>query len=337
MQNNDAAQDQPADDTAAADAGNETADAATEEAAAATDALADDATAAADQAEQAVSAATEQVNETIGSVFEAIGVPPALVGAVVPAITALLLLIVGYMVAKFLSRIAGAPIRKRVDETLGRFVSKIVFYGLMTCVLLAVLGSFGIPVTSFAAILGAAGFAVGLAFQGTLSNFAAGVLLLVFRPFKVGDVVNAAGVTAKVTELDLFTTVLDTFDNRRIIVPNSAIASGTIETITHHSERRVDIGVGVDYAASIDATRQALNEAVESIGDLVVQGDGRGHAVVLLDLGDSSVNWSVRAWSRGDDFGATKEALTQAVKEKLEAANIGIPYPTMDVNLTNQG
>lgn len=322
----------PADDTAAADA-TAVADPAAPEDAGVEEAA--DVSTTADQAEQAVSAATEQVNDAIGGVFESIGIPPELVAYVVPAITALLLLIVGYFIAKFLSRIAGAPIKKRVDETLGRFVSKIIFYGVMTCVLLAVLGSFGIPVTSFAAILGAAGFAVGLAFQGTLSNFAAGVLLLVFRPYKVGDVINAAGVTAKVTDLDLFTTVLNTPDNRRVIVPNSEIASGTIENVTYHNERRVDVSVGVDYGASIDATRAALTTAAEKVSDLTVQGEGRGFAVVLGDLGDSAVNWTVRAWATGDDFFSLKEGLTQAIKESLEAAEIGIPYPTMDVNLTN--
>ena len=295
----------------------------------------DPAVTAANQAEEAVTAATDQVNDVIASLFEAIGVPPSLVGLVVPAITALLLLIVGYFVASFLSRIAGAPIKKRVDDTLGRFVSKMVFYVVMTCVLLAVLGSFGIPVTSFAAILGAAGFAVGLAFQGTLSNFASGVLLLVFRPFKVGDVINAAGVTAKVTELDLFTTVLDTPDNRRIIVPNSAIASGTIENITHHDDRRVDVSVGVDYGARVDETRQALTAAAEQLRDRLLDGEGQGYAIVLGDLGDSAVNWTVRFWCKADDFWGVKEDLTQAVKEQLETANIGIPYPTMDVNVKN--
>lgn len=289
---------------------------------------------AADQAEQAVSAATGQINDAIGGVFESVGIPPSLVGLVVPAITALLLLIIGYLVAKFLSRIAGAPIKKRVDETLGRFVSKIIFYVIMTCVLLAVLGSFGIPVTGFAAILGAAGFAIGLAFQGTLSNFAAGVLLLVFRPFRAGDVISAAGVTAIVVELDLFTTILRTFDNRRIIVPNGEISSGIIENISFNEERRVDVAVGVDYGASIDATRQALTTAAESVSDRTVEGEGRGFAIVLSDLGDSAVNWSVRVWCKSGDFGDVKQDLTQAVKESLESANIGIPYPTMDVNLT---
>ena len=138
-----------------------------------------------------------------------------------PAIQVLLLIIVAYMVAKFVSRIVSSPIRKRVDETLGKFVGNVVYYGIMISVLISVMGKFGFQVTSFAAILAAAGFAIGMAFQGTLGNFAAGIMLLVFRPFKVGDVVNAAGVTAKVNEIDLFTTVFDTPDNRRIIVPKN--------------------------------------------------------------------------------------------------------------------
>ena len=158
----------------------------------------------------------------------------------------------GYFVAKFLSRLASAPVKMKVDETLGKFTGKLVFYVLMIFVFIAVLGRVGVEVTSFAAIMAAAGFAIGLAFQGTLSNFASGVLLLVFRPFKVGDVINAAGITAKVYEIDLFTTTFDTPDNRRIVVPNSSIAGGTIENITFHGQRRLDVAVGVDYSADID-------------------------------------------------------------------------------------
>ena len=190
----------------------------------------------------------------------------------VPAISALLILIVGYFVASFLARIISTPIRKRVDETLGRFTSKLVFYAIMVSTLLGVLGMFGINIASFAAVIAAAGFAIGLAFQGTLSNFAAGVLLLVFRPFKVGDFVNAAGVTGKVFEIDLFVTTFDTPDNRRIIVPNSSVTGGTIENVTHHMHRRVDVAVGVDYGASLDATRAALTLAVESLEEQMIGG-----------------------------------------------------------------
>lgn len=284
----------------------------------------------------AVNQTASEANEAVGGVLETLGVPSSLVQYVAPAISALLLVIVGYFAARTLSRWAGLPIRKRVDETLGRFISKMIFYVIMTCVLLAVLGMFGVNVTSFAAILGAAGFAVGLAFQGTLSNFASGVLLLVFRPFKAGDVINAAGITAKVAELDLFTTVFDTPDNRRIVVPNSAIAGGTIENITFHSERRVEVPVGVAYSASVDETRSTLAAAAESLSDRLLTGEGRGYQVALLGLGDSAVNWSVRFWCKAEDFWGVKEDLTKAVKEGLEAAGIGIPYPTIDLNMRNE-
>lgn len=251
----------------------------------------------------------------------------------VPAIVALLLLIVAYMVASFLARICSMPVRRRVDETLGRFIAKLVFYGVMVCALLGVLQYFGIGVTSFAAVVAAAGFAIGLAFQGTLANFAAGVMLLVFRPFKVGDVVNAAGLTAKIYEIDLFNTVFDTFDNRRIIVPNGVIVAGTIENISHHEERRVDVAVGVEYSASIAQTRQTLEAASESLNEFVIEGEGRGYQVVLGDLGDSSVQWTVRFWTQAENFLPVKEKLTEAVKNHLDAAGIGIPFPQLDVHL----
>lgn len=198
---------------------------------------------------------------------------------------------------------------------------------------LGVLSYFGIGVSSFAAVLAAAGFAIGLAFQGTLSNFAAGVLLLVFRPFKVGDVINAAGLTAKVFAIDLFTTVFDTFDNRRIVVPNSAITSGTIENITFHREHRIDVNVGVAYSASIQETRDTLTAAAESLKEFLLEGEGRGYQIVLGDLGDSAVQWTVRFWTTADIFWPTKEKLTEAVKTHLDNAGIGIPFPQMDVHL----
>ncbi|HAN98948.1 MAG TPA: mechanosensitive ion channel protein [Planctomycetaceae bacterium] len=251
----------------------------------------------------------------------------------IPAIAALLVLIVGYFAANFLSRIISTPIRKRVDETLGRFAARLVFYGVMIGTILGVLGMFGIDVASFAAVIAAAGFAIGLAFQGTLSNFASGVLLLVFRPFKVGDMVSAAGVMGKVHEIDLFVTTFDTPDNRRIIVPNSSVTGGTIENVTHHVHRRVEVAVGVRYDASLDATRAALTEAAESMMPKMIRGEGRGYQVVLVQLGASSVDWMVRLWTHRDDFFAVKDGLTAAVKNHLDEAGIGIPFPQLDVHI----
>ncbi|MDG1895930.1 MAG: mechanosensitive ion channel [Fuerstiella sp.] len=260
---------------------------------------------------------------------------PLLQGYVVPAVEVLLLLIVSYMAAKFISRIISAPVQKRVDETLGRFIGKVVYYAIMISVLIAVLGKFGFQVTSFAAILASAGFAIGMAFQGTLGNFSAGIMLLVFRPFKVGDFISAAGIRATVNEIDLFTTTLDTTDNRRIIVPNTAIAAGTIENVSHHKERRVEVKVGCDYSADLRKTREVLSAAAEALKGKKIEGDGRGYQVVLGDLGDSAVNWTVRFWTTADDFWGVKEELTESVKNHLDEAGIGIPYPQIDVHVNN--
>ena len=249
-----------------------------------------------------------------------------------PAITALIILIVAYFVGKYLSRVASKPVQKRVDETLGKFVGKLIFYAIMIIALVAVLDKFGVSVTSLAAVLAAAGFAVGLAFQGTLSNFAAGVMLLVFRPFKVGDVCVLNGTLGKINTIDLFVTAIDTLDNRRVIMPNSEIANSTIEVITHHTERRVEVLVGTAYDANLDKTREVLEATLAKV-EGVVQGDGRGTMVVLDELGGSSINWKLWAWVPAADFLGLKQQITRDVKVALDEAGIGIPFPQMDVHV----
>jgi len=250
-----------------------------------------------------------------------------------PASVALLAVFIGYLAAKYIARMISGPVCKRVDETLGKFIGRVVFYGVLLSVFGAVLNIVGFKMGGVATILAAAGFAIGLAFQGTLSNFAAGVLLLVFRPFKVGDMINAAGMTGKVNEIDLFTTTLDTPDNRRIIIPNSSISGGTIENISYHKHRRVEVIVGVAYVSSLDATRQALTVAAESLMPKIIQGEGRGYSVLLANMADSSVQWKVRVWAATADFFEVTEKLTQAIKQQLDAADISIPFPQMDVHL----
>jgi small conductance mechanosensitive channel len=250
-----------------------------------------------------------------------------------PASLALLAVFIGYLVAKYVSRIISHPVCRSVDETLGKFVGRVVFYAILISVVGATLSHVGVKMGGLAAVLGAAGFAVGLAFQGTLSNFAAGVLLLVFRPFKVGDMVNAAGVVGKVNEIDLFTTTLDTPDNRRIIVPNSSISGGTIENISFHKHRRIEVLVGVEYAADLQRTRDALQRAVDHLASETVQGPDRGAFVILAGLGSSSVDWKVRMWVNTPEFFRVTELLTNQVKLELDAAGITIPFPQMDVHL----
>jgi len=242
----------------------------------------------------------------------------------------ILLMFAGWIVAGFVRRTVGASLRKAgIDETLSRFTSKIARWLVLILIGLACLSMFGVETTSFAAVIGAAGLAIGLAFQGTLGNFAAGAMLLVFRPFKVGDVVNVAGQTGKVFELELFTTTLDTFDNRRIIVPNGTVFGSVIENISHHPTRRADVAVGTDYAADLDHTREILMAAAFSVEGRI---DDPEPAVVLLELGASSIDWSVRVWAASADFGAVKQALTRSVKNALDEAQIGIPFPQMDVH-----
>lgn len=247
----------------------------------------------------------------------------------------LVILFVAMTVAGWVGAAVRSSLAKlKFDPTLSKFLSKLARWGVLLLAGLSCLGYFGVETTSFAAILGAAGFAVGLAFQGTLSNFAAGAMLLLFRPFKVGDVVNVGGQLGKVDEIELFTTALDTFDNRRIILPNSAVFGSTIENITHHHVRRVDVEVGAAYDADIDATRAALERALADTPGVLTDPEP---AVILLSLGASSVDWSVRGWAPTSDYGEVKQALTRAVKISLDGAQIGIPFPQMDVHIQQQG
>ena len=267
--------------------------------------------------------------ESISTFYENTVVPN-----VWPACIGLAVIFVGYFAAKYVARIVSRPIRQRIDETFGRFVGTAIFYSVMFSLIAAVASKLGAPLGGMAAVLAAAGFAIGLAFQGTLSNFAAGVLMIVFRPFKVGDMVSIAGVAGKVNEIDLFTTTLDTPDNRRLIIPNSSISGSTIENISFHAHRRVEVIVGVDYDANIDATRQSLQAAADTFVRETIHGDSRGSAVVLSNLGDSAVEWKIRMWVNSGDYWTMQEALTAEVKRQLDLVGIGIPYPQMDVHVT---
>jgi len=254
-----------------------------------------------------------------------------IIGYAASAAGAIIFLFIAFIVAGWVRRATTGTMRKaKVDETLARFIGTIARWGIVILALVAALGMFGIKTTSFVAIIGAAGLAIALSFQGTLGSLAAGVMLLLFRPFKVGDVISTAGHTGKVDEIGLVATTLDTPDNRRIIIPNGAIFGSTIENISHHEERRVDVAVGCDYSADIDATRAALERAANSVEGRLADRDPQ---IVLGDLGDSSVNWTVRIWTTGAEFWGLKERATRAVKMHLDEAGIGIPFPQMDIHL----
>ena len=220
--------------------------------------------------------------------------------------------------------------RPSMDSTLTKFAGNFAYYAVFLLALFAGLETVGVETASFVAVLAAAGFAVGLALQGTLANFAAGVLLLIFRPFGVGDYVEIAGETGFVRDLQLFFTRLRTRSNRVIIVPNGDIFGSTIENIFEQDEIRVDCDVGTDYPADIDETRKVLLEAARAVDDRLTE---KGEQAALVGLGDSSINWQVRVWATPDNYFRLKQELTRQVKYKLDDAGIGIPFPQRDIHV----
>ena len=224
--------------------------------------------------------------------------------------------------------------RFEIDLTVGRFLSRLTRWLILLVAVLGCLGIYGVETTSFAAVLGAASVAIGLAFQGSLANFAAGLMLLVFRPFEVGDTIVAASRTGIVDAIGIFATTMDTFDNRRLIIPNSAIFGATIENISHHATRRVDVAVGTTYDFDLDETRDALMAAAASVPERLSE---PAPSVVLLELGASSIDWSVRVWAEAEKFGAVKQATIRAVKRALDEAGIDMPYPHMAVEISREG
>lgn len=251
------------------------------------------------------------------------------------AVYVLVLLTLAWTLSSWASSVVRAALtRVKFDETLTLFLSRLVRWTILLLAALSCLSYFGVQTTSFAALIGAAGLAIGLAFQGTLSNFAAGAMLLIFRPYKVGDVVNVANNLGKVAEIELFTTAIDTFDNRRFIIPNSSIFGAVIENITYHSVRRIDIPVGTSYSADIDQTRAALEQAVRGVALVIATPPPE---IILTDLGASSVNWQVRGWAKRESFGDAKQAIIRAVKLGLDEARISIPFPQLDLHLDPPG
>ncbi|MEN1680015.1 MAG: mechanosensitive ion channel domain-containing protein [Planctomycetota bacterium] len=246
----------------------------------------------------------------------------------------LIILTIAWTIAGWAGALVDRSLRRlKFDTTLTKFLSRLARWMVLLLAGLMCLSYFGVETTSFAAVIGAAGLAVGLAFQGTLSNFAAGAMLLLFRPFKVGDAVNVAGQLGLVDEISVFTTTMDTFDNRRIIIPNSEVFGAVIENITYHPIRRVDGDVGVAYGADLDRTRAILERVAAEVPGTTSEKDP---AVILLGLGASSVDWSVRVWAPTGDFLTVKQALLREIKVQLDREGIDIPFPQMQVHYSGQ-
>lgn len=245
-------------------------------------------------------------------------------------IGALVVMFAAWIVAGWVSRLVYRSLKlAKIDETLARFTTKFIWWGMLVLAVVGCLEWFGVNTTSYAAAIGAVGFSIGLAFQGALGNFAAGIMLLVFRPYKVGDVIVVGGQIGKVDEIDLFSTTLDTLDNRRIIIPNGSIFGNTIENMSYHPTRRIDVPVSVSYAADIDRTYEVLMAAVCAVPGVLPEPVPE---VVLLELGSSSVNWTIRAWAKTTEFRLIAQRTIRAAKIALDQAGIEIPFPQMDVN-----
>ena len=234
---------------------------------------------------------------------------------------------VAHLVVKGLSR---AMAKTEMEDTLEKFLCSILNAVLMTVVLIATIGALGVETTSLLAVLGAAGLAIGLALQGSLSNFASGVLIVMFRPYKVGDFIDAAGVAGTVAEVQIFTTTLKTPDNKKVIVPNSQIMNGVITNVSAFDTRRVDLVVGCGYGDDIDKVYNVIREILDS-DDRILKDPAP--SVDLNTLADSSVNFNVRPWVKKEDYWAVYNSVTEQVKRRFDTAGLNIPYPQQDVHV----
>jgi small conductance mechanosensitive channel len=243
-----------------------------------------------------------------------------------------IVLIVGWLIARSASRSLERTLSRfeKIDVTLRKFFASLLKYVILVVTVIAVLNQFGVQTTSLIAVLGAAGLAIGLALQGTLANLAAGVMLLLFRPFKVGDYVIAGGQAGTVKEIDLFVTELATPDNVQILIPNGAIWGAAVTNYSHHATRRVDFSLGIDYGDDIDAAISTLREVIAAEGRCL--GDPEP-MVVVGELADSSVNLVVRVWCDSGDYWPLKFDLTKRFKEALEGAGVTIPFPQRTVHV----
>jgi small conductance mechanosensitive channel len=246
-------------------------------------------------------------------------------------VTAIAIFLIGRIVVRFLTRGMRKIMEQQdVDKTLVSFASNFVGMVLLAFVIIAAIGALGVQTTSFIAVLGAAGLAIGLALQGSLSNFASGVLIVLFRPYKVGDWIEAAGVSGSVEEVQILTTVLKTGDNKQVIVPNSQIMNSIITNYSANDTRRIDMIVGVSYDDDLDQVRKTLEELIAA-DDRVL--DDPACTIAVSELADSSVNFIVRPWTATADYWGLKLDLTEAIKKRFDKEGISFPFPQQDVHL----
>jgi len=249
-------------------------------------------------------------------------------------VLAIVIFILGRWVAKLFGKLTQRVMEKQdVDQTLRSFVGNLVYYALLTFVILAALSQLGIQTTSFIAVIGAAGLAVGLALQGSLANFASGFLMIMFRPFKVGDFIEGAGVSGTVESLQIFTTQLRTPDNKKIIIPNSSLTGDNIVNWSATGTRRVDMVFGIGYEDDIDKAKKVIAEILAADERIL---DDPAPVIAVSELADSSVNFVARPWVKTGDYWGVFFDTTEAVKKRFDAEGISIPYPQSDVHVYQQ-
>ncbi|OAG26739.1 mechanosensitive ion channel protein MscS [Thermodesulfatator autotrophicus] len=253
-----------------------------------------------------------------------LSIAPQIIGAI-------LILIIGFWLSKRIANFCERLLEKReFDVTLSRFLRGVIYYSLVILVLIAAAGQLGINTMSFLTVLGALGLAVGLALKDSLSNIAAGIMILIFRPFKVGDAVTVAGVTGGVQLIGLFNTILHTPDNQKIIVPNAKILGDIITNITANDTRRIDLVVGISYEDDIDKAKALLWEMAAKDPRILKD---PATTVAVAELADSSVNLVFRPWVKTSDYWAVRFDLIEQIKKTFDQEGISIPYPQQDVHL----
>jgi small conductance mechanosensitive channel len=246
-------------------------------------------------------------------------------------VAALVIFILGRWLARAISNVIARMLRRsNVDEMLTGFIKNITYFGLLLVVIVATLNKLGLQTTSLIAVLGAAGLAIGLALQGSLANFAAGIMLIIFKPFKVGDFIEAAGTTGIVKEVHIFNTILHTLDNRKVIVPNAKLTGDNITNFTGLEKRRVDLVFGISYTDNIKTAKDALEHVVTS--DSRILKDPRP-SIAVSALADSSVNLICRPWVKPDDYWDVYFDTIENGKLEMEKRGITIPFPQRDVHL----
>ena len=250
------------------------------------------------------------------------------------ALTAIVIFFVGRIIARLITKAIRKVLQaQEVEKILESFVTNLAYWVLMVFVVIAAIDRLGVQTTSLIAVMGAAGLAVGLALQGSLSNFASGVLIVVFRPYKVGDFVEAAGISGAILQVQILTTVMKTGDNKEIIVPNGQIMSSIITNYSANDTRRVDMVIGVSYDDDLDKVRQTIKSIIDADDRILKDPEC---LIAVSELADSSVNFNVRPWVSTSDYWAVKYDFTEAIKKEFDRVGISFPFPQQDVHLYQQ-